>query len=251
MKLLADLHQAILANDSTKIVSTLKAHPRLSPEQQFAIYADGYRIRLLAAVRSDFPALIAYLSDKKFNALALDYIEKNPPKSYNLDFYPHKFAGFVEQNSDDIFASEIAILEGAIAEVFMLPDSEPLAADELSKLTPEEFGETKLSLRTASCLLQFSTNVNEWLNKQRTGDQDLKTQTQRLYLLIYRHNNEVQRYELPQAEFLLLQHLLLGNTILQSLEKVASEHEKLAEIIAINLQKYFQEWISKEFFAAV
>jgi len=164
MKLLADFHQAILANDSTKIISTLKAHPRLSPEQQFAIYADGYRIRLIQAIRSDYPALIDFLGEQKFDALALQYIEKNPPQSYNLDFYPHKFAEFISNNSDDIFAKELAILEGAIAEVFMLPDSNPLSPETFSNLSTEKFGDKKLQLRTASRLLEFSTNVNEWLN---------------------------------------------------------------------------------------
>ncbi|MEQ1789421.1 MAG: DNA-binding domain-containing protein [Rickettsiales bacterium] len=249
MKLLADFHQAILTNDSTKIVSALKAHPRLSPEKQFAIYADGYRIRLLAAVRSDFPALIAYLSDTKFNALALDYIEKNSPRSYNLDFYPHKFAEFISNNSDDIFAKELAILEGIIAEVFMLPDSEPLSPEALSNLSPEKFGDKKLQLRTASRLLEFSTNVNEWLNEQRVGNSK-EVELSANFLLVYRHNNEVQRYKLSQAEFLLLQQLSLGNTIMETLEKVTIEHEELAEIIAENLQKYFQKWVSKDFFAA-
>jgi len=69
------------------------------------------------------------------------------------------------------------------------------------------------------------------------------------FLLVYRLNNEVQRYELSQAEFLLLQQLSLGNTIMETLEKVTVEHEELAEIIAENLQQYFQKWISKEFFA--
>jgi hypothetical protein len=249
MKLLADFHQAILANNPEKIATALKPHPRLLPEAQFAIYSNGYRIRLLAAIRSDYPALIAYLGDKKFDNFALQYIEKTPPKSYNLDLYPHKFAEFTSNNSDDIFAKELAILEGIIAEVFMLPDSNPLSPEALSNLSPEEFGKKKLQLCTASRLLQFSTNVNEWLNEQRAGNSK-EIEMSANFLLVYRHNNEVQRYKLSQAEFLLLQQLSLGNTIMETLEKVTGEHEELAEIIAINLQKYFQEWISKEFFAA-
>jgi len=249
MTLLTDFHKALLVNDGAKIALALKPHPRLSPEQQFAIYADGYRIRLVAAIRSDYPASLDYLGEQKFDALALQYIEQNPPKSYNLDFYPHKFAEFVAENFEDVFAIELAILEGAIAEVFMLPDSEPLAPNALTNLSTEEFGEKKLQLRTASRLLQFYTNVNEWLNVQRAGDK-LQPEFITNFLWIYRHNNEVQRYELSQAEFLMLQQFSLGNTITETLEKVTGEHEELTEIVAENLQQYFQKWVSKEFFVA-
>jgi hypothetical protein len=91
--------------------------------------------------------------------------------------------------------------------------------------------------------------VNEWLNEQRVGNSK-EVELSANFLLVYRHNNEVQRYKLSQAEFLLLQQLSLGNTIMETLEKVTIEHEELAEIIAENLQKFFQKWVSKDFFAA-
>ena len=254
MKLLADFHQAILTDDGAKIAHAIKPHSRLSPEEQFAIYSNGYRIRLLAAIRSDYPALTYYLGDKKFDNAALQYIEKNPPTSYNLDFYPHKFAEFYNAchpreggDLNDIFATELAILEATIAEVFMLSDSQPLAADALSKLTPEEFGDKKLQLRTASRMLKFFTNANDYLTSQREN-KSLNPNAQSQFILIYRHNNEVHRYELSNAEFLLLQQLLLDNTILQSLEKVTNEHEELAETITTSIQRWFQEWLNSSIF---
>lgn len=247
MKLLADFHAAILENNAAKIASALKPHPRLSPEQQFAIYADGYRIRLLQAIRSDYPELIAYLGENIFDKLASGYIEKNPPTSYNLDFYPHKFASFISQNSSDVFVMELAILESAIAEVFMLPDSDALAADALTKLSPEELGETRLNLRTASHLLKFSTNANEWLTAERSGN-SIEPKTTENFLLIYRHNNEVHRLPLSQAAYLLLAELLQGNTLNQALESIAAQSPELLQTIAENLQIWFAEWVGNGVF---
>ncbi len=249
MKLLEEFHSAILMGDGTEILSAIKPHPRLSPAQQFAIYAGGYRVRLIAAIRSDYPALLEYLGDSGFDALALAFIEKNPPTSYNLDFYPHKFAEFVQENSEDIFAKDLARLEGTIAEVFMLPDSEPLAANTLQQLSPEEFGGLKLRLRTAARLLTFSTNVHDWLTQQRSENQNHKPEARDpSHLLIYRHNNEVQRLPLSAAAFALLQQLEAGKTVATAIDNVENANPEYMDEIASNLQSWFAQWLSDGFF---
>jgi len=249
MKLLADFHTAILKNNPEKIAPAIKAHPRLSPEQQFAIYADGYRIRLAQAVRSDYPALVAYLGDKVFDESALRYIEQNSPKSYNLDFYPHKFAEFLGNNSEDVFAVELAALESAIAEVFMLPDSEPLAPDALAKLSSEEFGEMILPLRKAAKLLSFSYDVNGWLNEQRAGNTRQLPEAANQFLLVYRHNNEVQRLPVSEAGFALLKELATGKTVSDALDLVINKTPDYSEEITTNLQNWFAQWLVSGVFA--
>ena len=67
---LTTFHQAILTNDATAVLPALKPHPRLSGAQQFAIYSEGYRIRLVAAIASDYPLTRALLGEKKFDAAA-------------------------------------------------------------------------------------------------------------------------------------------------------------------------------------
>jgi len=244
MKLLEDFHSAILANDGAQILPALKPHPRLSPAQQFSIYAEGYRIRLLAAVCSDYPVLISYLGNKKFDDLALQYIEQNPPTSYNLDFYPHKFADFLCANYDDVFAGDLARLEGAIAEVFMLPDSAPILSDDMAQKSPEEFGEMFLPLRDASRLLEFTSNANDYLSAQRADNLRPKPQSISQHLLIYRHNNEVQRLQLSEAGFTLLQKLENGKNVVNALDDLITQRPELSEEITNNLQNWFTSWVS-------
>jgi len=243
MKILENFHSALLVNDGEAIFSALKLHPRLTPAQQFAIYADGYRIRLLAAVRSDYPALLEYVGAKNFDRLACQYIEKNPPTNYNLDFYPHEFAEFLCENYDDIFACDLARLEGAIAKVFMLPDSSPFLPEEMAKKSPEEFGEMVFPLRIASRLVRFSANVNEFLNAQRGDNSSHKPQATSQYLLIYRHNNEVQRLQLSEAAFALLSQLAAGKNVANALDDAIAQCPEFAEEIARNLQSWFAGWV--------
>lgn len=249
MKLLSDFHTAILKNDGSDIFSALTPHPRLSPAQQFAIYSSGYRIRLIAAIKSDYPALLQVIGGEEFDKLALQYIEQTPPTSYNLDIYPHDFAKFVRTQCDDIFVKELATLEAVIAKVFMLPDSKPLPADKLIGLTPEDFAEIKLQLRTACQLLQLATNANDWLTHWKTTDNtNYELLTTDYYLLIYRHNNEVKRLELSAPAFALLSKLNDGFSVGEALDMVINETPYFMPEIASNLQIWFAEWVQNGVF---
>jgi|CXWL01.1.fsa_nt_gi hypothetical protein len=250
MKIYSDFHNAILKNDTAHINLAVKPHSRLDAGQQFAIYSDGYRIRLAQAIRSDYPILFKLLGDAEFDSLALAYIEQNPPTSYNLDFYPHKFAEFVSRNYNDTFSVELATLEATIAEVFMLPDSEPLSADSLSGVSAEDFGEMRLKLRTAHKLLRFNYQISDWLTAARSSENNLPPipSPSSSWLLVLRHNNEVQRHNLSAQEFSMLQHISSGKNVSDALDATLDEHESHAAIIINNLQGWFANWVTNGVF---
>jgi hypothetical protein len=255
MKLLNDFHNAILMDDATQITPTIKPHPHLTPVQQFAVYSDGYRIRLVQAIRSDYPILLNLLGEKEFDKIAHGYIKKYPPTNYNLDYYPNEFTKVMDEHCDDKFACEVAMLEGAIAEVFMLPDSDPLSADGFSNISLENFGAMTLKLRTACRLLQFSYQTSDWLTFARANNSLPLLQSERgqktpSWLLVVRHNNEVQRHNLSEQEYTLLQNLADGKNVSDALEKTLSEHELHAEIIATSLQRWFADWVKNGVFVA-
>ncbi len=282
MKIYSDFHNAILENDDKQIKPAVKPHSRLAVSQQFAIYSDGYRIRLTQAIRSDYPILLKLLGDAEFDSLARTYIEQNPPTSYNLDFYPHKFAEFVSEyfllslrggvadvaiqksnyvertgllrytRNDEFtkFAIELAILEATIAEVFMLPDSKPLLVDSLSGISAEDFGEMRLKIRTAHKLLRFNYQISDWLTLARAEDNlpsiPLPSPS---WLLVVRHNNEVQRHNLSEQEFSMLQHISSGKNVSDALDATLDEHESHAAIIINNLQGWFANWVTNGVFS--
>ena len=149
LTLLEDFHSAILTGDAAPAIASIKRNPRLAPDEQLAIYIDGYRIRLTQAIRSDYPALLALLGNQVFDSMALAYIENHPPMGFNLDRYPYGFAAFVRDHHGDGFAADLATLEGAIAEVFVMPESDPLDPSMLAALAPEAFGDLVLQSQQA------------------------------------------------------------------------------------------------------
>ncbi len=250
MKLYRDFHRAILENDSALITNEIKPHARLTVSEQFSIYADGYRIRLAQAIRSDYPVLLKLLGNFVFDSLAQAYIEANPPVSYNLDFYPHGFAGFVSKNCSNRFAVELATLEAAVAEVFMLADSNALSMAEFSNITPENFADMTMKLRMSCRLIEFLYPVSDWLSAARSQENlpDAPMQSKN-FLVVVRHNNEVQRHSLCEQEFSILENLSNGKTVAASLEDVMDKEPEKAGYIAENIRDWFMKWVVAGIFA--
>ncbi|MEK6747307.1 MAG: DNA-binding domain-containing protein [Pseudomonadota bacterium] len=248
----AQLHAfsyGIIRDDDRQVLDDIASPPRGSAQKRFAIYTDGYRIRLQKAVEADYPCLKYYMDDKALGVMIADFVEQTPSSHFNLDRYPLAFDGFVRTRLDDSAAGEIALLESTIASVFMQEESEPLAPSAFENLSPEQFGNMKLRARSASRLLSFSHLTNKYLSQFRAGAAPLKPEKLPQYIYVYRHNNEVQRLEVPQAAFLLLQCLFNGMTILEALEHITKTDDSLTDTIATNLQGWFADWMVKGVFA--
>lgn len=69
---------------------------RLGPEGRLAIYAGGYRSRLMETLRDEFPALRLLVGDTVFELFARSYIAANPPRHFSLYDYGARFADHLE-----------------------------------------------------------------------------------------------------------------------------------------------------------
>lgn len=177
------------------------APPRGDAEERLAIYSDGYRIRLSNAVHADYPALCHYLGASESEALIDAFIQATPSTHYSLDYYPLALPGFVAHHlPEDGFASDLAVLEGAIAEVFLLPDSPPL--------TPENFNGdiegARFALRDASRLLSLRFPAEQYLTDFRRDGSANPPAPAHSHYLIHRHGNEVRRHTLAPLQYTLL-----------------------------------------------
>jgi hypothetical protein len=241
-------HMAILENDAKPAAATLKTNPKIAPERQMGIYIEGYRIRLTQAIRSDYPTLLALLGEKEFDRLALLYIESNPPTHFNLDRYPHAFAAFVHDSLSDDFTADVAALEGAIAQVFMMDDSTPLPPVVLGSVTPESFGKMTLNKRNASCLLELRYPADTYMEQLRDGLSPARPEPAIRYLYLVRHDNEVKRHPLSHAQHLILSQLCESVTVGEALDAIADQNPDLVPEIAAALPSWFAYWITNGFF---
>lgn len=69
---------------------------RLTAENRIAIYAQGYRQRLLECLRGEFPLLAALAGPSAFDLFAQGYIAAHPSRSYTLYEFGAGFADYLD-----------------------------------------------------------------------------------------------------------------------------------------------------------
>ncbi|MDE1900971.1 MAG: putative DNA-binding domain-containing protein [Alphaproteobacteria bacterium] len=242
------LQSSILHGDPAEAASLVRPKPHLSAEKQLGVYLEGYRLRLVQAVRNDYPCLGHYLGATRMNDLVAAYVEATPSCSYNLDFYPFGFGAFVRQASQDPAAHDLAVLEQAIAEIFMAPDSNPLTAAVFAQLDPETLGSMVFYPRAANRLLRLTHDVERYLAAWKKGEPELTIAPDRIHLCVLRHNNEVQRHRLEPEEYHLLENLAAGQVFGQAIEPPQANHPQDSDLFAAKVMNWLPRWVGEGFF---
>lgn len=84
------------AAEPEAVRSRVEGNDRLGPDGRFAIYAGGYRSRLLESLQNEFPALRLLVGDTVFELFARSYIAANPPRHFSLYDYGARLADHLE-----------------------------------------------------------------------------------------------------------------------------------------------------------
>jgi hypothetical protein len=105
----------ILAGAAEGIAERIAGDARLGPQGRFAIYAGGYRSRLLETLRDDYPALRLLVGETVFDLFAHGYIAARPPRHFSLYDYGSGFAEHLEATRPEAGGGPLAALPAAVA----------------------------------------------------------------------------------------------------------------------------------------
>ena len=108
------------------------------------VYRDGYALRLIEALTTDYPGVMAMAGPADFDHMARAYIAAHPSRHPSVRWYGRGLADFLastEPYSHTPAAAEMARFEWALGEAFDSPDVTPITADALMAL-PQEAWET-------------------------------------------------------------------------------------------------------------
>lgn len=241
---LEKFQQGILEAKPATALPLLRNGPRCPADILLNIYIEGYRIRLGKAVQNDYPCLEHYLGHEVLQKLVADYIEVTPSCSYNLDYYPFGLWRYVGMLCEQKEAADLAELEGTVAEVFMMPDSDPLTVTDLNIDSEEKLGEAHFYMRTASRFLNQAYDVELYYQQFRAGSSLGAIEQKQTHLLIVRHNNEVKRHILEPEEFALLQNISAGLSFTEAICMTHADQAMLSQKIGLWLSR----WIEAGFF---
>lgn len=104
------------------------------------VYRDGYALRLIEALTTDYPGLMAMAGPADFDHLARAYIARHPSHHPSIRWYGKDLADFIAGTppySRSPAAAEMARFEWALGEAFDSPDVAPVRAEALMALAPE------------------------------------------------------------------------------------------------------------------
>ncbi len=249
MQQLENLHRAIVTADAAAANDDILPHAHLTPAEQISIYIDAYRLRLIDAVTSTFPCLQDYLGTSAMTPLTKSYVEAVPPRSYNLDFYPFGFADYIRAKIPAP-AAALAELEGTIAEIFMRPDSPPLAADILTRCTPTELGDKVFHVRPALRLLHLSHDAETFWQNHKQGHKLPEIAPQPVFLCVCRHHHDVLRHRLDPGAYALLQELYDGKSFNAAIATVIDRGIITEAELAQEISLWLPQWLNAGFFRA-
>jgi hypothetical protein len=150
------------------LVGTDAIRPRIDeglgpdPATRLAIYRDGYRLRLLEALATDYWALKAVIGNDPFDALCLAYVEATPSTFRNLRWYGASVAEFLRAAapwSSEPWLSELARFEWALGVAFDSADHPVATFEAFAVLPPDAWATLTLQASGSVQLLDLRTNA--------------------------------------------------------------------------------------------
>lgn len=242
--------------------STLSSHERLE------LYAQQYWWRLLDSLRDDFPKLLRYLGERRFNTLLVRYLTKHPSRSYTLRELGRDLPNFLKRYSalprvKRRAAADIASLELAEFDAFDSPALPPLTAEALAqgpdrlRITLQPFVRRVTISHTVDTLFEESLEVPFRTDASNTRRKTpLKpTRTRKagtirpgaITVAMYRKNSRIHHCRLGTVEARLLEALSKGGTLSQVVSRTSRfssksiAPEELREIFA---RFAFRGWVA-------
>jgi hypothetical protein len=241
----------------------VKPNDRLTAFERLQIYNQQYWWRLLGAFGEDFRGLLAVLGERKFDRLAVAYLEACGSHSWNLRNIGSQLVSFLETNPAlthprTALALDVARVEWARVLAFDDPERPVLTAKQIAK-TPAD--RLRLGLQPYISLLELHHPVDELMRKLKhneiaavsnavaaTHTRARKTVTVRrsrqpIHLAVHRFQYSVYYKRLdPEAHHLLVA-LRGGTTLEDACAEAFADSKELPQQSATRIQEWFARWM--------
>jgi hypothetical protein len=126
------------------------------------VYREGYALRLIEVLTSDYPGVMAMAGPADFDRMARAYIASHPSRHPSVRWYGQGLGDFLAatppfNGSPD--AAEMARFEWALGEAFDSPDVAPVTAEALMALAPEAWETLSFTTLPSLRRLTFAFDV--------------------------------------------------------------------------------------------
>jgi Putative DNA-binding domain len=250
--------------------SMIKPNDRLESWERLEIYNQQYWYRILASLAEDFVGLRAVIGQKRYDDLAIAYINDCPSESFTLRNLGRRLEPWLREHSEFVagverMALNMVRLEWAEIEAFdgaELPLFTPTALRQVT-------GDSTLRLQPHLQLLNLDYPVDDLLLRIRRGEPESDMvsnavmafprksglrrlalpKPRRVYLVVYRLQRSVYFKRLTRDAFVLVRALGQGKPLAEAIEISLKEARRSASDFKFQLRKWFKNWAALGWFA--
>ena len=162
LRALQQQFQSHLLYRDEQVVQHIAGTRRVDNRTRLGIYADGYRLRLLEALRVDFPALHTLAGDDGFERIGRAYIDACPSEHFSIRYFGRQLSAFLAHDKrfhgTPVFA-EMAAFEWALGLSFDAPDDACVAVEAVAAIPVADWPELQLRLHPSVQRLDLRWNV--------------------------------------------------------------------------------------------
>ena len=256
-----------------EIANTLvKPNDRMTSFERLQVYSQQYWFRILGSLDEDFPGLRSLIGERKFEKLAVAYLNENPSESFTLRNLGSRLGGWLREHPEYIAGVErVAIdmvrLEWADIEAFDKLELPQITTSDSAKLS----GDTILRLQPHLQILDFAYPVDELLLRIRGRDSKNDTASnavlkfprsgriqrsslprpRKTFLAIYRLQGAVYFKRLTRDAFTLLRALGEAKPLEEAIEISLVHSPRSVDRLGARVQKWFKDWSALGWFASL
>lgn len=192
-------------------------------KSRLAIYAEGYRLRLLDVVSDDYPVTQALMSEQVFHRLVDSYIKAYPSETYSIrhfGFHLPRFLAETEPYKQQPYLAELAEFEWRLDETIDAADATSKTREDLLNIPQEEWNEMKLVFHPAMGLFTLNWNIIDIKTayaKDEALPEPKKTQ-EPVFCLVWRKDLRSYYQQISSAKAAAIQTFIDGNNFAQACE---------------------------------
>lgn len=216
-----DLHtlqthfQDFLLRHDSDIKSEIIDMNNVSAETRLEIYREGYALRLLEALRNDYPVLSKLMGDDRFDLLGRDYIQAHPSHFRSIRWFGSTLADFMHLKT--LFTElpwliEMTHFEWLLTEAFDAADSHEMTLDEMGLIPFESWPEMRFSLHPSLRKIHLSWNTVPMWNAIKDENECPEPQKSDAPVcwIIWRKNYDMHFCSLTADEAFVIDAMLAG-----------------------------------------
>lgn len=234
---------------------------RLSAAERLEIYANAYFYRILDCLKEDFPATLKTLGADNFHNLITGYLIEYPPTQPSIAEAGRHLAEFLRDHPMRErwpYVADLARLERTLIEVFNAAEAEPLGAEAMRAIAPDDWPALAMRTHPALAIVDCEWRVDEVLREIEAATPESgqlphgAPAREAVSVLVWRRDSQVHYRALARAERAALELASAGASFAAICDAVAAtcgEDDRTQPVALIN--RLLTRWLSEGLLVAL